>query len=289
MIVVLADDPRPGLLRTFGLSVAPVLDAPQKPREAALALLDLADRPVVRLGGDAVRYRLAAAALLLRAGEVACARDAATAAREICTRIGSPLTGACDVVLARVRRATGEVGEAVRLAHQGLERLLADDVRPDLPDALDVLGGLAVDTGRPADGVRLLVAARSGHADLGQRCLHEKTVAADLDRAVALLGADGPPTVAAAEWLDVGAAVALLARRGRGTRRRPPTGWDSLTPAERQVTLLVAEGFSNPDIAQHLFISRATVKTHLAHVFTKLDVTSRAQLAALAERRSGET
>lgn len=269
----------PSPLRRFGLGAAPVLDAADRPREAALALLGLADRPIVRMGGDAVRFRLTAAALLLRAGDATDAGEVATAARQICTRLGSPLTGACDVVLARVARVSGEVGKAWRLAHQGLERLVADGVRPEVLDALEVLGGLAVDAGRPADGVRLLVVARCGHADTGQCCLHEATTAA------ALLGADGSATVAAAERLDVASAVAL-ARRGRGTRRRPPTGWDSLTPSERQVALLVAEGFSNPDIAERLFVSRATVKTHLAHAFTKLDVTSRAQLAAMAARRS---
>ena len=51
---------------------------------------------------------------------------------------------------------------------------------------------------------------------------------------------------------------------------------------------LVAEGLPNPDIAGRLFISRATVKTHLAHVFTKLDVINRAQLVALATRATAE-
>ena len=71
-------------------------------------------------------------------------------------------------------------------------------------------------------------------------------------------------------------------RRGRrGTRGRPQTGWQSLTPAERAVADLVAEGLSNPQIGERLYISRRTVQTHLAHVFAKLDITSRAQLAAL--------
>jgi DNA-binding CsgD family transcriptional regulator len=47
------------------------------------------------------------------------------------------------------------------------------------------------------------------------------------------------------------------------------------------VVPLVAEGLSNPGIAGRLLISRATVKTHLAHAFTKLDVINRAQLVAL--------
>jgi DNA-binding CsgD family transcriptional regulator len=71
-------------------------------------------------------------------------------------------------------------------------------------------------------------------------------------------------------------------RRGRrGPRGRPRTGWHSLTPTERGVAELVAEGLSNPQIGDRLFISRRTVQTHLAHVFAKLDLTSRAQLAAV--------
>ncbi|MFB9831883.1 helix-turn-helix domain-containing protein [Actinoallomurus acaciae] len=81
--------------------------------------------------------------------------------------------------------------------------------------------------------------------------------------------------------LDVRAAVEW-ARRARGPRRRPSNGRAGLTPAERSVVRLAAEGLSNPDIGARLFMSRSTVKTHLSHVYTKLDVTSRAELAALA-------
>ena len=74
-------------------------------------------------------------------------------------------------------------------------------------------------------------------------------------------------------------------RRGRRvSRRRPQFGWDSLTPAEHRVATLVAEGLSNPQIGQRLFVSGRTVQTHLAHVFAKLDITARAQLAAEVSR-----
>lgn len=70
-------------------------------------------------------------------------------------------------------------------------------------------------------------------------------------------------------------------RRGRrGTRKRPRMGWASLTPTERQVIDLVAEGLSNPQIGDRLFVSRRTVQTHLAHVFRKLQMSSRTELAA---------
>ena len=53
-----------------------------------------------------------------------------------------------------------------------------------------------------------------------------------------------------------------------------------LAARERQVLALVAKGTSNRDIARELFISEATVKTHLSHLFTKLAVNDRAAAVA---------
>ena len=73
----------------------------------------------------------------------------------------------------------------------------------------------------------------------------------------------------------------------RGAYKRPETGWESLTPSELEVVRLAAEGLTNPEIGQRLFISRRTVQTHLAHAFRKLDLSSRVELAAEAVRRGG--
>jgi DNA-binding CsgD family transcriptional regulator len=73
--------------------------------------------------------------------------------------------------------------------------------------------------------------------------------------------------------------------RARGGRKRPSTGWESLTPTERAVVKLLAEGLTNPQIGERLFIGRGTVKTHLAHAFAKLGVNPRSQLAGEAIRR----
>ena len=81
-------------------------------------------------------------------------------------------------------------------------------------------------------------------------------------------------------WRDTSA----YAQRARGERKRPRYGWASLTPTETQVVDLVAEGLSNPQIAERLLMGRATVKTHLEHIFAKLGVASRAELAAHAAR-----
>ena len=89
---------------------------------------------------------------------------------------------------------------------------------------------------------------------------------------------------------DLARAEAACARPGirrgrRGTRSRPQFGWRSLTPTELSIAGLVAEGLSNPQIGERLYISYRTVQTHLAHVFAKLDISSRAQLAAEVTRR----
>ena len=61
---------------------------------------------------------------------------------------------------------------------------------------------------------------------------------------------------------------------------RQPTR-DSVSERELEVLQLVAGGFNNREAAAHLFISEATVKTHLLHIYTKLGVNDRA--AAVAE------
>jgi DNA-binding CsgD family transcriptional regulator len=61
------------------------------------------------------------------------------------------------------------------------------------------------------------------------------------------------------------------------------SGLESLTPSERRVSQLAADGFSNREIAQHLFITIRSVEGHLTHAYEKLAITSREQLlAALA-------
>jgi predicted ATPase/class 3 adenylate cyclase/DNA-binding CsgD family transcriptional regulator len=76
------------------------------------------------------------------------------------------------------------------------------------------------------------------------------------------------------------------AQRGRGERKRPPSGWAALTPTEHDVVRRVSEGLSNRDIAARLFVSPRTVQTHLTHVYAKLGLTSRVQLVQEAARHT---
>jgi DNA-binding CsgD family transcriptional regulator len=74
------------------------------------------------------------------------------------------------------------------------------------------------------------------------------------------------------------------AQRRRGERKRAASGWTSLTRAELDVVKLVSEGLGNKDVATRLFISPRTVQAHLTHIYTKLGLTSRVQLAQEAAR-----
>lgn len=78
----------------------------------------------------------------------------------------------------------------------------------------------------------------------------------------------------------------LGVRRGaRGPRSRAATGWDSLTATELKVVELVREGLSNARVGERLYISPRTVSTHLTHVYAKLGVSSRFELARAVEQR----
>jgi DNA-binding CsgD family transcriptional regulator/tetratricopeptide (TPR) repeat protein len=97
-------------------------------------------------------------------------------------------------------------------------------------------------------------------------------------------------------WMDCGATAdarragelfSSLGIRPPHTPARPTTGWGALTDSERRIVDLVTTGAANASIAEELGISRRTVETHLRHVYAKLDVTSRVQLALEGARRRG--
>jgi DNA-binding CsgD family transcriptional regulator len=80
--------------------------------------------------------------------------------------------------------------------------------------------------------------------------------------------------------------VIAYALRGHTGRKRPVSGWTSLTPTECDVVRLVTEGLTNSAVAARLFVSPRTVQTHLTHIYAKLGVTSRVQLAQEAACRA---
>ncbi|GAA2746721.1 ATP-binding protein [Kitasatospora cinereorecta] len=96
--------------------------------------------------------------------------------------------------------------------------------------------------------------------------------------------------VLGAEWPARRVAEGLMAEgvrapRGRSTERTA-TGWDSLTETEHTVIAMVAEGCSNPEIADRMRLARRTVQTHISRILAKLDKSSRVELAVLAAERA---
>ena len=63
-------------------------------------------------------------------------------------------------------------------------------------------------------------------------------------------------------------------------------GGDSLTAREREILQLLADGMSNADVAQRLFISQETVKSHVRHILTKLEADTRTHAVAIALREA---
>jgi len=157
--------------------------------------------------------------------------------------------------------------------------------------AIDTLEALAVTAAGAeswAECLHLSAAAETSRDETGYRWrfkAEEDALIAAVAAARDALGADAGAAIsdgARLSWLE----AVSYARRSRGERKRPRHGWASLTPTEQQVVSLVTEGLTNPQIAERLLMGRATVKTHLEHIFAKLGITSRADLAAQAARRT---
>jgi DNA-binding NarL/FixJ family response regulator len=75
-----------------------------------------------------------------------------------------------------------------------------------------------------------------------------------------------------------------LRATGETSRPRTPEARDQLTPQELQIAQMAAEGLSNREIAQMVYLSHRTVSSHLYRAFPKLGITSRTQLRGVLER-----
>jgi len=193
-----------------------------------------------------------------------------------------------DLERSCIALARDDVEEADRLAHSALAAFARMERRPDLVATIEQLGCIAASVGSGAEALRCFGAAGSERAAMG--LVTPAPVGAEIEQwrttLVESLGSDAAEMHAAeGAALGLDEAVAYVSR-ARGERKRPSVGWASLTPTERRVVELVAEGLTNPQIAQQMFIARGTVKVHVSHVFAKLGLSNRAELAALATRRS---
>ena len=195
----------------------------------------------------------------------------------------SPLASRWRSHAALAVAATGDVERAGRLAADDLERArrwgAASSIGVALrAGALVEGGGEAVERLREATGTLARSPAQLEHAraltDLGAalRRANRRAEARDhLQRGLDLAARCGARALAQRARTEL---------RAAGGRSSDPfgTGVEQLTASERRVAELAAEGYSNPEIAQTLFVTRKTVETHLGRVYRKLEISDRGKL-----------
>jgi DNA-binding NarL/FixJ family response regulator len=186
--------------------------------------------------------------------------------------------------------AADDPDRAADLHHEALTVRVEHGLRTCYVDSLDALAALTARAGRFPEAARMVAASDRAREAMGypRRPVglpdHDETVA---ELRAALEGEHFAQARANAAERSLDEVIAHV-RRARGARRRPSTGWASLTPTELDVVRLVVEGLNNPEIGARLFMGRGTVKTHLSHVYAKLGISNRTELARLATTRLTE-
>ena len=238
-------------------------------------------------------WDLAAAGWLL--GLLALCRDDHRSARHHLSGLDRPVTGPtfafsrtrAALALAMVDVRTGDHARALEHAHDALQLATEVGDRFAVASALDHLAVLECERDELVRAGRLVGAADAVHRRLGAgRLPFERDLRAGVMSRLAdgLVPAD--VTAAVARGSDQTEAEAVsAARRGRGRRRRPTFGWESLTPAELDVVAHAIAGLTNAQIAEELLVSRNTIKSHLGQVYVKLGVRGRTELAATFAHR----
>jgi DNA-binding CsgD family transcriptional regulator len=235
---------------------------------------------------------MAAAQRAFNAVEVALAEGDLARARRLADEAVSVATGGHRVTAllarGRIAIAEGDRVSAEQDAHDALACAANCGAYQPLAGILECLADLATAAGNHHESARLFGAAEAFRQR--NRMVRFKIHQGGYESSVAALREAMDEADFDAAWAE-GAALSTeeaiaYAQRGRGERKRPSSGWESLTPAELDVVRLVCEGLANKDVAARLFVSPKTVQAHLTHVYTKLGLSSRVQLVQEAARRA---
>jgi DNA-binding CsgD family transcriptional regulator len=189
---------------------------------------------------------------------------------------------------ARVAIAEGDPELAGCRARAGLACAAEVQALLAVPDILECLAGVAADAGSEREAARMFGSAEAIRNRTG--LVRFKIYDAGYESSVATVKNGLERDEFDRAW-DEGASLSTseaisYALRGHTGRKRPASGWTSLTPTELNIARLVAEGLTNSAVAARLFVSPRTVQTHLTHIYAKLAVTSRVQLAQEAACRA---
>jgi predicted ATPase/class 3 adenylate cyclase/DNA-binding CsgD family transcriptional regulator len=227
------------------------------------------------------------AAAELGLGNVAEARRRLDGARALYAVDALPVSlVSIDLVEADVCVAEGRLEDAEEAAHRALAGAVEMHASPfAVAMAIGSLGEITAARERWAEAARLLGFAEARCAEMGfVHSPRDASTRAELvERVRAAVGETFEDLWAQGAAMTTDGAIAY-ATRGRGERRRPAAGWASLTPRELEVARLVAGGLTNLQIAERLFVTRGTVKTHLESIYAKLGISSRAELAVVVAR-----
>ncbi len=225
----------------------------------------------------------------LAAGHVAAARRSVDEALAVAS--GAHRTMLLEIRV-RVAIAEGKIEQAVQDAHDALETAAQAAAYLGVPEVMECLGTLAIDSGGYRDAARLFGSAAAIRERIGTvryriyDAVHNAAVAKLREM---LQKKDFEKAWAEGSGLSTTEAIARTQRalnQTRYARNRPSSGWAALTPAELNVARLVGQGLRSKDIAEKLFISRRTVDSHLNHIYTKLGLSSRLQLAQEVARNA---
>lgn len=180
----------------------------------------------------------------------------------------------------------GDQHRAYVLALDGLEAAARVNDHHAAAICIEVLAWYESAHGDPRRAALLLGAAASFRLDLRLPTPYLGTAAAHrecVDRTIAALGpVDYRHRSGEGGALTLDEVARRIASSTPGAGADPGSADAPLSPRQREIADLIAEGLTNKEIAQRLLITVRTVETHIGHIFQKLDVVSRAQVAAWA-------